>query len=160
MLYRLILTIVVAATVLTGSSLRAAPTTAPAPSPEATAAALELLDTMHMEKVLSDSITTMLDLQLKQNPEIQQFRPIMMDFFKKYMSWDALKDDMAGIYASEFTAAELKQMTAFYKTPVGQKMATKLSGLIAKGGEIGQRRVQEHIGELQDAIRAEMAKKK
>jgi hypothetical protein len=79
------------------------------PTPEQLAAAVELLQTMHMDTMFSTSINQMLDMQLKQNPQIEKFRPIMLDFFKKYMSWDAMKDDMAKIYAAEFTTDELKE---------------------------------------------------
>jgi hypothetical protein len=123
-----------------------------------TAAAQELLGTMHLDKTFGESLQNMVDMQIKQNPGIAPFRKVMLDFFGKYMSWEAVKDDMAKIYAEEFTAEELKDLIAFYKTPTGQKAALRLPQLMNKGAELGMRRVQGHIQELQQTI-AEEAKK-
>jgi hypothetical protein len=141
----------------------AAETTAPEKStakPEAIAAAHELFAVMDIGKMMDNAITKMVDVQVKQNPMIAPVKTVMLDFFRKYMSWDVLKDEMAKIYAEEFTIKELKELTAFYKSPLGQKMAQKMPVLMAKGAELGQRRVQEHMPELQAAIMAEMAKQK
>ena len=116
------------------------------------AAANELFLAMQLEKTFSNSIEMMMDLQIRQNPKIAPFRKVMMDFFSKYMSWDSLKDDMAKIYMAEFTTQELKELTAFYKTPVGVKAALKMPQLMNKGGELGMKRVQEHMTELQKMI--------
>jgi hypothetical protein len=122
------------------------------------AAALELLTVMNTEKTLTDSIKQMLDLQIKAQPQIAQFRGVMEDFFRKHMSWDALKDDLADAYAQELTEAELKEITAFYKTPAGKKFASKLSVLTARAMEIGQAKTQAHMPELQRAIQEEVMK--
>ena len=122
------------------------------------AAAMELLETMKLDQLLTQTIDTMLDAQVQQNPQIAPYKKVMKDFFKKYMSWAALKDDMAALYAEEFSAGELKELTAFYKTPLGQKLASKQGQLMTKGAALGQRRVQEHMPELQQAIAAEAQK--
>ena len=110
---------------------------------------------MGMEKVLAESIDQMLAMQVQQNPALAQFQPQMKAFLSKYMSWASLKDDMAKIYMAEFTEAELKELTKFYETPLGKKTIQKMPGLMAKGAEIGQKRVQDHLPELQAALAAE-----
>jgi hypothetical protein len=110
---------------------------------------------MGMEKVLAESIDQMLAMQVQQNPALAQFQPQMKAFLSKYMSWASLKDDMARIYMAEFTEAELKELTKFYETPLGKKTIQKMPGLMAKGAEIGQKRVQDHLPELQAALAAE-----
>jgi hypothetical protein len=122
------------------------------------AAARELLQTMHMDKLLADSTNTMLDMQIKQNPALEPYRQVMLDFLKKYMGWDATKDDLAKLYADEFSIEELNQMTTFYKTPAGQKLVSKQSELMTKGAEFGQKRVADHTDELRQAIEAETKK--
>jgi uncharacterized protein len=95
------------------------------------------------------------DMQIKANAQIAPFRQVMLDFFAKYMSWDAMKDDMAKIYVEEFTLQELKDLTAFYKTPTGQKAALRVPQLMNKGADLGMRRVQDHMPELQKAVQDE-----
>ncbi len=139
--------------------LAAAPSFAQAaPDARTQEAAMTLLESMHMDRVLSDAIKQTLDLQIQQNPQIAPMRGVMDQFFAKYMSWNALKDDMAAMYAREFSEAELTQITAFYQSPVGQKMVDKMPSMMSQGMALGQQRVQAHMTELQAALMAEMAK--
>ena len=122
-------------------------------------AAETLLNLMDMDKLMSESIDQMLEMQVKQNPAIGQFKDEMKKFLSKYMSWSAMKGDMVKIYMSEFTEQELKELLAFYQTPLGKKTIAKMPKLMAKGAELGQQRVQEHLPELQKAIQEQATKK-
>ena len=122
-------------------------------------AAEALLSLMDMDKLMSESIDQMLDMQVKQNPAIGQFKAQMKTFLSKYMSWASMKDDMIKIYTDEFTEQELKELLAFYQTPLGKKTVQKMPKLMAKGAELGQQRVQQHLPELQQAIQEQATKK-
>ena len=99
----------------------------------------------------------MLQMQVQQNPASAQFQPQMKAILNKYMSWASLKDDMAAAYMSEFTEPELNDLVNFYQTPLGKKTVEKLPALMQKGATMGQKRVQEHLPELQAAIQAAAA---
>ena len=107
-----------------------------------------MLDCMNMDENFSKSIDNMLDLQIQQNPALQAKRKGMRTFFARYMSWASLEGDFIRIYTDAFTEEELKQLTVFYKTPVGQKSIRLMPEMMKKGGEIGNRRVQENMNEL------------
>jgi len=111
-----------------------------------------LFGVMSMETMISQSIDQMLAMQMQQNPALAQFQPQMKAFLTKYMSWASLKDDMAKLYMAEFTESELNELAKFYQTPLGKKSIQKMPTLMAKGAEIGQKRVQEHLPELEAAI--------
>jgi hypothetical protein len=113
-----------------------------------------LLGTMQMESLLTQSVDQMLQLQVQQNPAIAPYQAEMKAFFGKYMSWAVLKDDMVKIYMAEFTEPEVKELAAFYQTPLGKKTIQRMPALMAKGSEMGQRRIQEHLPELQATIAA------
>ena len=117
------------------------------------AAAIELLVASDMPTVLEQGIAASLDAQIKANPDIAKFRTVMQDFMRKHMSWDSLKDELATVYAEPFTLSELKEITAFYKTPTGKKLAKNTPTLMTRGMELGQKRVQDNLAELQEAIR-------
>jgi hypothetical protein len=121
------------------------------------AAAESLLTMMDMDKVMSQSVDQMLEIQVKQNPSIAPFQQQMKTFLNKYMSWASMKEDMVKLYEGEFTEPELKELVAFYQTPVGKKTIQKMPQLLSKGAEIGQKRIQEHLPELQAAIAASAA---
>jgi uncharacterized protein len=118
------------------------------------AAAESLLNLMDMEKMMSQSVDQMLQIQIKQNPSLAQYETQMRTFLNKYLSWAGMKDDMLNIYTTEFTEDELKQLTAFYQTPLGKKTVQKMPALMQKGAEISQKRLQEHLPELQAAIQS------
>jgi len=119
------------------------------------AAAREMLEAMETPTTLRLGIETALRMQLEANPQLQQVEGVMRDFFAKYMTWEVLGDDYAMIYARQFTEAELREMTAFYRTPTGRKAALATPQLMQQGAELGQRAVAEHMDELQaEVIRA------
>lgn len=51
---------------------------------------------------------------------------------------DGLYDKMAELYMAEFTPKEIKELTAFYKTDLGKKLAKKQLGLTQKAMAFGQ----------------------
>ena len=123
-------------------------------------AAKKLLEAAGMEAVFTKTVDQSLTQQVAENPALAELKPVMKAFFDKYMSWNALRDDMAQLYAAQFTEEELKDITAFYLTPSGQKMARITPDLMASGSALGQSKVQAHLGELQDMIEAFQANKK
>ena len=117
--------------------------------------AAKMLDALDMANILDSAIDTSLDVQIAANPEMAPYRTVMRAFFAKYMSYPALKSQLVDIYASELSASELAETTAFYSTPTGKKLLAKLPSLMSKGAQLGQQSVQDHIPELQATIKAE-----
>jgi len=63
-----------------------------------------------------------------------------------------LYEAMAAIYMEEFTHDEIKELIAFYETPVGKKIASKSGELSQKGMATGQlwgAQVQEIMSKYQ-----------
>lgn len=118
-------------------------------------AANELLDAINFDLLLGQSIDVMMQIELANNPVLKPYQGIMKDFFNKYMSGESLRDDFVVIYTETFTETELDKITAFYKTPVGQKTLKHTPTLMAKGARIGQQRVQNNSGELKAMIENE-----
>ncbi|SFJ61551.1 DUF2059 domain-containing protein [Myroides guanonis] len=52
------------------------------------------------------------------------------------VSLNNLIESLADLYMSEFTHEEIKQINAFYETPVGKKLSSKNEFLLNKGQEI------------------------
>ena len=49
-----------------------------------------------------------------------------------------LTDQIARIYAEEFTAEEMRQILAFYKTPVGKKLIARMPNLVRRSQLAGR----------------------
>ena len=97
----------------------------------------KLVIAMKLKENWQEVLNNMVGVQAKQFPE--------------------MIDEMIKIYAEEFTVAEIKQITEFYKTPVGEKLALKMPILAKKGAEVGQKKVQDNMLELQMMISNKMA---
>lgn len=134
----------------------ARPAHAQEPEPARVAAAEHLLDAMDMEHTQAKTMDAMIESQVRQNPQVAPYEGIMRSFFAKYISWNAIKADVVRIYASTYTEDELRQLTAFYQTPLGQRLLQTLPEISARSAEIGQRRVREHMPELIEQITASL----
>ncbi|MCE9544095.1 MAG: DUF2059 domain-containing protein [Planctomycetia bacterium] len=124
------------------------------------AAVHQLFKVMHMEEMMGKSIDAMIEQQVHVNPAIARFRGVMSAFLRKHMNWATIEPDMTKIYMQEFNEDEIKKMTAFYETPLGQKVITKTPQMLAKGAALGQSRVQANIAELQQMIADEEARQR
>lgn len=112
----------------------------------------EFFEVMNMKETSGRTIDQMLAMQIRQQPQLASYKDVMTAFLRKYVSYEALKADMIKLYQSEFTEAEIRKMTEFYRTPVGKKAVAKLPKLTASGAQLGMQRVQSNMAELQQAI--------
>lgn len=78
-------------------------------------------------------------------PEMQKAG---LAFGAKYLTWDAIKEDVIKLHMESFTEEELKDITAFYRTPTGKKSISLMPTLLAKNVEIVQQKLAEHRDEL------------
>lgn len=97
----------------------------------------------------------MLEIQISQEPAIAPYKETLTRFFRKYMSFESLKEDLIDMYGEAFTTGELIEMTLFYETPTGQKALSQTPVIMGKSAELGQRRIQEHIEDLKAMISTE-----
>lgn len=142
------------------SSLKAQ-TTDQTLSPSRLAAAQQMLIALGIDKQFGTIVTNQVDVASNQVPDDKKvaFKKVMNTFMAKYFTWDLLKDKMAAIYANEFTEDELKQITVFYNSPVGQKVGQKLPSLTQRAMMVGQEAVVAHKDELQQMMQDEFSQK-
>jgi hypothetical protein len=140
-------------------------TAAPAPSPEALAAARELVATIR----LMDQFKAVMPALMKSlKPAIVQGRtnldrdydalaPILLDGFQARFS--ELSDAMAIVYADNFTADDLRGLTTFYKTALGQKLLAKTPAVTQQSLLAGQKFGQSVAADMRQRIVDELRKK-
>lgn len=112
------------------------------------AAAKELLKAMDAEAQYTSAIDTQVDQLAKANPMFAEKKDALKKFFTKYMGYESMEDDLVKMYTKNFTEAELKEITTFYKTPAGKKLASKTAEISKLGMELGMKKVQENQAEL------------
>lgn len=108
----------------------------------------------HMETKIEESVQTVLDIQLRQNPELAAHAGAVRAFLVRHMGWDALKDELEAMYLASFTEEELREMNAFYITPVGQKVLTRVPELVQERNQLAATRLQQNLAELQQELAA------
>ena len=155
----------VAMAVIGGDARPAAAQAAAQPSPDSILLAKQIVELKHVKDVFlplvrgvviktRDTFMQTNFMWAKDLNEIaanlqKQYAPRVSDFV----------DGAARIYASHFTEAELKQLLAFYQSPLGQKVITEepksLDESMANAGKLADNLSLEVI----DSMRAEMKKR-
>ena len=178
----ILLSLTVAAMCAGAPPLAAAQTgaVASAANPQADAAVKELLDAMDVRKMMTASFTEMekalpemmraqMTAVINADPsadaakktaslaKMEQILPGASQAISRLFRDPALIDEMmaeiAPLYVKNYTAAELKELTAFYRTPLGRKMLALSPRLGAESMAIGQRVVAPRLnGLMQDVM--------
>lgn len=117
-------------------------------------AAAELIDLLQLEQLHESSIEMLMATMLEQNPMLTPFRDIFADFFAEFSPWQAMYPQYLNMYRDAYTEPELRELIAFYRTPVGQKTVELMPELMQKGAEIGHRQIEPHLPELERRIEA------
>lgn len=80
---------------------------------------------------------------------VAEMKAAMTEWFDAEIKWSEIKPKMIDLYVQEFSAQELKELLAFYQTPVGQKAIAKLPVIMRQGSMIGQ----EYASRKQDSLK-------
>jgi hypothetical protein len=136
-----------------------------APSPEALAAAKELMAIMSpdmMRQMMQGMVGQMWpQLERSFGPKIDAATSaeLRAEFESTLQQWvtDTMQD-MPPIYARYFTVAELRELAAFYKTPVGAKALSQMPRVMADFTAIMLPRMASFQVQLQARLQAVLQK--
>ena len=117
-------------------------------------AAKDLLQVAGAGRAIEAGASAMIDAQVKANPAIEPYRDVMIEWIRKYITYEALEPRLIDLYTEAFTEAELQEILTFYKTPVGQKALNQLPALMQKGAMLGAELAQQHKDELRTMLQA------
>ena len=128
------------------------------PSPAALATAKEIINATSMTTLFNPLIPGVIEqakgLFLQQNPSLGKdlneiAAKLRTDLAPRF---DELTNEVAKLYATHFTEAELKDLLTFYKTPVGAKLVAEQP----KIGDEGIKFAQDWANNLSDQVIAIM----
>ena len=125
----------------------------------------KLFSLMNMDQLL-DSVYGQMDSMFSDMTDQmgipEEDQPIVDKFFKEYtalirdeMSWDKFKAPMIDAYAKVFTEEEIKEVTKFYQSKVGQKMLEKMPELTQVSMHTVQGTMKDIMPKIQ-ALQSEM----
>jgi uncharacterized protein len=143
----------------------ATPVAAQQPTPSAIATAKELLTvkgaTSMFDPLIPGMIESTKNAILPSNPSLfkdlnEVATKLRTEFSPKR---NEIIDEIARLYAQRFTEAEMKEVIAFYKTPVGKKFVTEEPTLIDQGLSRAEAWSQRMSQDVMNRFRAELKKK-
>ena len=115
-------------------------------------AAHELFTIMNLNKIYGKIVDDATNSLIQRAPQLKSVKKKIHAYYNKYIGWDAVKDDMAKIYAKYYTAKDLEELVKFYKTELGKKTLATLPKISAEGRSLGINRMREHQKELQEIV--------
>lgn len=143
----------------------AGPANAQQGSPDAVAAAKELVVTMRA----ADQLRTLFPMIMQQlKPAIVQGRPEVEKDYDASLPqileaanarMAEFADAIAAVYAQHFTADELRQLSAFYKGPVGQKFLQNMPAIMQDSMAVGQKFGASLAEDMRSRMSDELRKK-
>jgi hypothetical protein len=133
----------------------------------------ELITVMHMDRLTEQvlaSIKNNVEAMSKANPggqpltadqqkALSEFEDKSLKLVGDAMSWDSMKGEFVNLYVQTFSEEEIDGMVAFYKTPAGQAVLTKMPQLTNASMKLAQQRIQAlqpQLQVLQDQLMAKM----
>lgn len=166
---RTIANIVVAAGLALGVSLSAAAAQPPAPLKPASAAAIssarEILEMKNVSAMFSNAVPNIVqrtkDTLIQTNLNYQKdLNEVALVVAKDTAGREKeITEQMAKIYANDFTEQELKDLVTFYKSPLGQKLLAQEPKTIAVSMQFMNQWAQSFAEEVNGKFRAEMRKR-
>jgi hypothetical protein len=138
---------------------------AQAPPSEALVAARELVATLRtadqMKAILPAILQSMKPAIVQNRPQVEQDYDVIAPILLEGMSLGLaeLTDQIAAIYANNFTAAEMKELAAFYRGPIGQKFLDKTPAVMQQTMAAGQQFGGRIAAELQARMIEELRKR-
>ncbi|SQF99834.1 Uncharacterized protein conserved in bacteria [Paucimonas lemoignei] len=61
------------------------------------------------------------------------------------IGWNKLKPDMVKLYTANFSESELKDLVAFYQSPLGKKVLTKMPELTQQSAQLTQGKLETAV---------------
>lgn len=76
----------------------------------------------------------------------------------KAVGWDKLKPDMISLYIRHFNEQEMRELIAFYESPLGKKVVESMPQLTAQSAQLTQTKLEAAVPEVNQLL-AEMSGK-
>lgn len=131
-------------------------------------AAAELLKVTHSDEIaaslidemkqLIDEIPQSDELNAEQSKLLTDFKLEMQTLITNTFGWPVMLEDYSKVYADAYTEEELKQLTAFYKTDLGQKLLEHGNDVAEALDQIPQQRIETLMPQMQQSAQAIMLK--
>jgi hypothetical protein len=136
---------------------------AAAPTQLAASPEYQLVDLLGDKAQLLDIQSQLVDYLSSVNPQLDDYQTTVRAWAEQTIDWNEIREATAAMYRDNFTAQELEELLAFYRSPTGRKSVLLMPTLFRDSGAIGAQLAEQHKPELIDMLRekhAELATEK
>lgn len=116
-----------------------------------------------MLEPMMDNVMTVMQQQMSQvnipedkKPIVDKYNQKIIETLRHEMRWENMQEDFVALYLEVYSEDEIRGLTDFYKTPLGQKMLDKMPELMQASMQISQGLLQQTLPKIQQ-LSQEMA---
>lgn len=127
------------------------------------AAAEKLVSLVAPKEMFIESFDAVFDGQVAQfkqmgiaDAKVEQIKTAAKEFAQSIANDPSLTSEMVKLYQEAYTESEIKELLAFYETPIGKKTLEKLPLITKKSAQIGQEVSMKHMMGFQTKVQAIM----
>ena len=157
-MYRILILTLITSVVITSTAVA---------SPESHRQAVEeMLAISRVDQMLEpmmDNVMTVMQQQMSQvnipedkKPIVDKYNQKIIETLRQEMRWENMQEDFVALYLEVYSEEEIRGLTDFYKTPLGQKMLDKMPELMQASMQISQGLLQQTLPKIQQ-LSQEMA---
>lgn len=136
----------------------ARPARAQDPTPAQLAAAREVISASHDSANFFSGFEIGMRRSLPATMDTAVVMPAVRQWSAQYLRWSELQPEYEKLYASFYTEAQLHELAAFLRSPLGRRMSEVTPQVAVRSMEIGQRAATAHMAELQELVLAALQK--
>jgi hypothetical protein len=114
-------------------------------------AARELVQLVGADRLAREGAESML-ATIPDSSETAVYKEVSRTWYEKLFAEEDFESEMVRLYMDRFSEKELREITAFYKTPAGRKAINTLPELMRLSATYGLRKAQEHASELEELV--------
>ena len=108
-------------------------------------AVYEMFEAQGMREQMNRIILVMVQNQINAAPDLKPYQLDMIQFFMQTASYDVVKKDLVKIYLKHFTVGEIREITKFYRSPVGMKMKKVSAEILLEANELSRQRMEKAV---------------
>lgn len=122
-------------------------------------AALEFLESMNMDNMMDlvydqivpslEGIAGQIGVTEEQRPIFDKYLVRMIEIMRDVINWEKMKPHMISAYVDVYSESELRELTEFYRSPLGQKFVEKMPELLAASTSMTQELMKEYLPRMQ-----------
>lgn len=111
-----------------------------------------------MNRMMDATILKLVAGQMQQNPSLKPVEADFIAFFREHLSFKVLEKDFRRMYAEKFTEQEINEITTFYLSSAGKKVASLVPEMTTEAIALGNNKIKADLPAFLEKIKPKLAK--